>query len=137
MQLQQKEAAITLASGIIFALLPLAAKPLQGELSSETILVALVIFIQTLWIGRIVIGARFKALDERDKTIRYQAAMIAMHFFGAVVMVFACVLYLNYRDILLVPLHLVILLAYYSWISLYVSWSAAMLILHKTGTLNV
>ncbi len=137
MLLQQKEATITLISGIVFAIAMPLITPLFGTLRNEAILLTLVLFIITLWVGRIAIGARFKALDERDKLIRYQAAMIAMHFFGAVVMILACILYIIHRATQQVPLHQVLQLAYYSWMSLYVFWSGAMLILHKTGTINV
>lgn len=137
MLLQQKESLITLLSGLVFAVLMPLITPMFEARRNEAILAALVLFILTLWIGRLVIGARFKALDERDKTIRYQAAMIAIHFFGAVVMIFACVLYLLHYRSGQVPLHQVLTLAYYGWISLYVCWAGSMLILHRTGTINV
>ena len=72
-----------------------------------------------------------------DKTIRYQAALIAVHGFGAVVMIYACVLYLIHRDVQTVPLRQVLNLAYYGWISLYVFWSGSILVLYRKGALHV
>jgi hypothetical protein len=137
MQLQQKEALITLIAGIVFILLKaFIVFDLKG-FNNEFTLVLLALFIVTLWAGRIIIGARFRSLDERDKAIRYQAAMIATHGFGIVVVLYAFALYLLHRETLIVPVHQVLSLAYFSWISLYVFWSASMLVLHKTGTINV
>lgn len=137
MLVQQKEAAFTLAAGTVFGLLPPLLAPVVLKLGSEVILFALMLFILILWLGRRLIGARFKALDEMDKTIRYQAALIAIHGFGAVVIIFACALFLLHRSTLQVPLHRVLWLAYYGWISLYVFWSAAMLVLYRRGALDV
>lgn len=137
MQTQQKEAAYTLISGAMFILLKVAILPVWGQFRSEGILLLLALFILTLWIGRAIYRVKFKALDEMERTIRYQAALIAIHGFGAAVMVFAFVLYLIHRDTQSVPLPQLLSMAYYSWISLYVFWSASMLVLHRIGVRNV
>ena len=137
MQTQQKEATFTLISGITFILLKALFLPIRGQFRSEGILLLLAFFIFTLWIGRAIYKVRFKALDEMERTIRYQAALIATHGFGAVVMVFAIVLYLIHRGTQIVPLPQLLSMAYFSFISLYVFWSASMLVLHRTGAINV
>ncbi len=137
MLIQQKEAAITLASSVAFLILKALVVPDLGSFSCELTLVLLALFIVSIWAGRIIIGAKFKLLDEMDKTIRYQAALIAVHGFGAVVMIYACVLYLIHRDVQTVPLRQVLNLAYYGWISLYVFWSGSILVLYRKGALHV
>jgi len=37
----------------------------------------------------------------------------------------------------MVPLFWVLMLAFYTWMSLYIGWSASMLILHKVGLLKL
>ncbi len=134
---QQKEATLTLISSIVFMILLSFVVPIFGLFQNEGIFIMLGIFILTLWVSRKVAGLKFKVLDEMEKTIRYQAALIAIHGFGAVVMVFAFVLYLIHRNTSVVPLHQVMQMAYYSWISLYVFWSGSILILYRTGAWNV
>lgn len=134
---QQKEATLTLISSIFFVVLMSLTAPVMGYFKSEVIFIMLVLFILTLWASRKIAGLKFKVLDEMEKTIRYQAALIAIHGFGAVVMVFAFVLYLLHRNTAVVPLHQVLQMAYFSYISLYVFWSGSILILYKTGAWNV
>ncbi|HNT52180.1 MAG TPA: hypothetical protein PKH19_02165 [Candidatus Syntrophosphaera sp.] len=134
---QQKEAAITLTSSLVFIMLKALAVPDLGAFDCELTLTLLALFIVSLWAGRIIVGAKLKSFDERDKTIRYQAALIAVHGFGAVVMAYACILYLIHRDFQSVPLRQVLNMAYYGWISLYVFWSGSILILYRKGALHV
>lgn len=134
---QQKEATYTLISGITYIMLKAVILPMRGQFKNEGILLLLAFFIFTLWIGRAIFRARFKALDEMEKTIRYHAALIATHGFGAVVMIFAIVLYLRHRGTQIVPLTQVLSMAYYSWISLYVFWSGSILVLYRTGGIRV
>lgn len=134
---QQKEAAFTLASCIVFIVLKALAMPDWGDFTNEATLVLLALFILTLWLGRSLLGAKMKELDERDKTIRYQAALIAAHGCVAVLMVYATVLYLLHRGTQTVPLPQVLQLAYFSWISLYVFFSGSILVLYRTGAMNV
>ncbi|HPN40076.1 MAG TPA: hypothetical protein PKX36_00970 [Candidatus Cloacimonadota bacterium] len=137
MVIQQKESGLTLAGSLAFIairlLIPRSGKTGEVELT----LLLLVCFIFMLWIVRHFTGARLKALDEMDLTIRSQAAIVGAHGFGAVVMIFAVLLYLMHRGSGLVPLQQVINLAYYSWLSLYIFWSGAILILYKTGAWHV
>lgn len=134
---QQKEATYTLVSSIVFIILKAVILPIRGQFKSEGILLLLAMFIFTLWIGRAIFRARFTALDEMEKTIRYQAALTATHGFGAVVMVFALILYLTHRATQSVPLPQVLGMAYYGWISLYVFWSGSILALYRTGGIRV
>ena len=130
---QQKEAVVALCSSLVFtSLLPLV-RPLAGSFRIEAIFVTLVAFIATLWIGRVLVGLKAKALDERDLAIRYQAGLVATHGFGIVVMVGAAILCLLHREILVVPTEHVALLAYYGWMTLYLVWSVTVLILYRKG----
>lgn len=137
MLIQQKEALFTLLSGLIFIILKTFLIPDLGAFNLELTLVLLALFNVSLWAIRIFLGFRFKALNEMDKTIRYQAGMIAIHGVLIVVFIYAAVLYLIYRETLIVPLQQVLNLAYYSWISLYVFWTASILVLYKRGVLKV
>lgn len=137
MLIQQKEALFTLLSSIVFIILKALLIPDLGAFNLELTLVLLALFNVSLWAIRIFLGFRFKALDEMDKTIRYQAAMIAIHGVLTVVFVYAAVLYLIHRETLMVPLQQVLNLAYYSWISLYLFWTASILLLYKRGVIDV
>jgi len=134
---QQKEAILTFISSLVFVILLSLLAPELGYFRSEAIFIMLALFIVTLWIGRKIAGLKFKMLDEMEKIIRYQAALIAIHGFGAVVMVFAFILYMIHRETMTVPLHQVLQMSYYSYISLYLFWSGSILILYKTGAWNV
>lgn len=137
MLIQQKEALFTLLSSIVFIILKALLIPDLGAFNLEFTLVLLALFNVSLWAIRIFLGFRFKALDEMDKTIRYQAAMIAIHGVLIVVFAYAVVLYLIHRETLMVPLQQVLNLAYYSWISLYLFWTASILLLYKRGVIDV
>ncbi len=137
MLIQQKEALFTLISSIVFIILKALLIPDLGAFNLELTLVLLALFNVSLWAIRIFLGFRFKSLDEMDKTIRYQAAMIAIHGVLTVVFVYAAVLYLIHRETLVVPLQQVLNLAYYSWISLYLFWTASILLLYKRGVIDV
>jgi hypothetical protein len=134
---QQKEATFTLISSIVFIALLLFVSPIFRTFRSEAILVLFCLFIISLWIVRLRTGLKFKTLDEMDKTIRLQAAMIAVHAFGACVAVYAIVLYLSHRSALAVPVHQVLQLALFSWLVLYAFWSGFILVLYRRGALNV
>ena len=137
MLLQQKEALWSLFSGVLFILVKALFVRLPGLPNLDLTLLLLTLFIVSLWLIRHGLGAKFSKLDERDKTIRYQAALIAIHGLLAVVMIYALALYLKHLDTMQVPLGQVLNLAYYAWISLYVFWTAAILILYRTGSFNV
>lgn len=137
MLIQQKESCFTLAASILFLLLKTVLPQNPSGLGMEFTLLLLLLFIITLWTIRHFSGIRLKALDEMDLVIRSQAAIVAAHGFGAVVMIFAFVLVLIHRDSGFVPLQRVFNLAYYSWMALYTFWSAAILILYKTGAWHV
>lgn len=137
MLIQQKEALFTLLSSIVFIVLKAIPLTTLGAFNLEFTLVLLALFNVSLWAIRIFLNFRFKALDEMDKTIRYQSAMIAIHGVLTVVFVYAVVLYLLHRNTLAVPLQQVLNLAYYSWISLYLFWTASILVLYKRGVINV
>jgi hypothetical protein len=134
---QQKEAIFTFISSVVFTLLLLLLVPLFSVFRSEAILVLFVLFILTLWVVRSLTGLRFKALDEMDKTIRLQAAIIAIHGFGATVAIYALTLYLIHGATLVVPVHQVLQLALYSWLALYAFWSGSILILYRRGAFHV
>jgi hypothetical protein len=134
---QQKEATFTLISSIVFALLLLFVSPLFTGARSEVILILFALFILSLWIVRQSTGLKFKNLDEMDKTIRLQAAIIAVHGFGATVAIYAFSLYLIHRTVSLVPIHQVLSLAFIGWLSLYFVWTLAILILYRRGALHV
>jgi len=134
---QQKEATFTLLSSIVFALLLLFVSPLLSTWRNELILILFVLFIITLWIVRQVTGLKFKQLDEMDKTIRLQSAIIAVHGFGATVVIYALALYLAFRNVGAVPLPQVLQLAFGGWLSLYIFWTASILILYRRGAFHV
>jgi len=137
MVIQQKESSLTLASSLSFIAIKLLVPVSNRGWGVELTLLLLLFFILTLWIIRHYTGARLKALDEMDLTIRSQAAIMGAHGFGAVVMIFAVALYLMHRSSGVVPLDQVVNLAYFSWLSLYLFWSGAILILYKTGAWHV
>ncbi|MBN1628684.1 MAG: hypothetical protein JW990_02875 [Thermoleophilia bacterium] len=128
---QQKEALVALGSAVAFGVLIGVLIPLIDSFRAEAVFIALVAFILGLWIGRAVVGLRTKALDERDMAIRYKAGMVALHGFGAVVMVGAVVLFFLNRGDLLVPVVHVALLAFVSWIVMYMVWAVTVLILYR------
>lgn len=134
---QQKEATLTLVSSIVFTLLLLFVSPLFMAIRNEVILVLFAMFILTLWAVRRIVGLKFNKLDEMDKTIRLQSAIIAAHGFGATVAVYAIFLYLIHRNVSLVPIHQVLSLAFAGWLSLYLVWTLSILILYRRGALNV
>lgn len=134
---QQKEAILSLLSSLVFALLLLFVSPLFAAARSEVILVLFALFILTLWGVRKSVGLKFKSLDEMDKTIRLQAAIIAVHGFGAMVAIYAIFLYILHRVDSLVPIHQVLSLAFAGWLSLYIFWTLSILILYRRGALHV
>ncbi len=128
---QQKEAVVNLCGAVLFSALVGVLIPLIDSFEWEAVLLALVGFIIVVWAGRAIVGLRTKALDERDISIRYKTGIAAMHGFGAVVMVGAVVLiFLNRSDLLVPALH-VALLAFVSWIAMYVVWSVTVLVLYR------
>ncbi len=137
MRIQVKEALFTLLSSIAFIILKAFLIPNLGAFNLELTLVLLALFNVSLWAIRIFLNFRFKALNELDKTIRFQAGMIAIHGVLSVVFIYAVVLYLIHRETLVVPLQQVLNLAYYSWISLYLFWTASILVLYKRGVLKI
>lgn len=134
---QQKEAAFTLIAALVFIALKVFLISIPKPFPPEAILFLLLMFIITVWVGRYIYRVKLKSLDEMEKTIRYQGALVAIHGFSAVVVIYSCVLYLLHRETCVVPLTQVLQLAYFSWISLYVFWSGAILVLYRTGAWNV
>lgn len=134
---QQKEALGTLICSILFTVLLALAVPLFGSYRSEAILVLFVLFIVTLWVVRKITKLTFKSLDEMDKTIRQQAAVIATHAMGATIALYAIGLYLASRSGIMIPAYLVLQMAMYSWLALYLCWSGSILILYRKGALHV
>lgn len=133
----QKEALYTLISSLFFSVILLLSPIIFKNNLAENVLLVFVLFIVSLWLIRERTGFNFKALNSEDKTIRFQAAMIGLHGFGATLGIYAIMLYLIHRSALKVPLHQVLLLATHSWLSLYCFWSAAILYLQKKGPLNI
>jgi hypothetical protein len=128
---QQKEAVLELCNVVLFSVLVGVLIPLIGSFDSEAVLLALVGFIVVLWVGRGLVGLRTKALDERDMAIRYKAGMLALHGFGMVVMAGAVVLFFVNRTDLLVPAIHVALLAFASWMVMYVVSAVTVLVLYR------
>jgi len=137
MPIQQREAGLSLICSVVFTLLLLLVSPLFPALRSELILCLFVLFIISLWIVRKLSGISFKQLDEMDKTIRLQAAIIAIHGFGATVVIYALGLYLAYRNAGTIPIHQVLQLAFIGWLSLYFFWTASILVLYRRGAFYV
>jgi len=137
MPIQQREAGLSLLCSVVFTLLLLLVSPLFPALRSELILCLFVLFIISLWIVRKLSGISFKQLDEMDKTIRLQAAIIAIHGFGATVVIYALGLYLAFRNAGVIPIHQVLQLAFISWLSLYFFWTASILVLYRRGAFYV
>ncbi len=135
--MQTREALFTLLSSVVFIILKALLIPNLGAFNLELTLVLLALFNVSLWAIRIFLNFRFKALLEQEKTIRLQAAMIAIHGVLSVVFLYAVALYLIHRQSLQVPLQQVLDLAYYSWISLYLFWTASILLLSKRGALKL
>jgi hypothetical protein len=130
---QQKEAIATLVIAGICALIAVFVCPRAGLFVNESILGVILLFTLSLWIGRHITGFRSREMDERDRMIRYQAGLVAAHLFGAVVMAGAAWLYLLHRDTLQVPVRQVLLLAFWGWFALYVSWASSILFLFRRG----
>jgi hypothetical protein len=130
---QEKEAYLTLANSLIFALVVFPFRNIFPKFECEVVFVALVVFIAILWIGRKVFGIKFKTLDERDIAIRYRSGIMAAHVFGAVIMVGATVLWMLHRSTMTVPTIQLALLAYFGWLSMYLTLSMTVLILYRRG----
>ena len=128
---QQKEAVLELCGAVFFSVLVGVLVPLIDSFRSETVLLALVGFIVVLWIGRRLVGLRAKTLDERDMAIRYKAGMLALHGFGMVVMAGAVILFFVNRTDLLIPAVQVALLAFASWMAMYIIASVTVLTLYR------
>lgn len=137
MPIQQREASLSLLCSVLFSILLFCVSPLVPALRSEIILCLFVLFIISLWIIRKLNGLSFKQLDEMDKTIRLQAAIIAIHGFCATVVIYALALYLAYRNGGTVPIHQVLQLAFTGWLSLYLFWTASILVLYRRGAFYV
>ncbi|MCB5228451.1 MAG: hypothetical protein LHW44_00025 [Candidatus Cloacimonetes bacterium] len=133
MSLHQKESLYTLICSVVFFVLLLVLPLVNGSISAEVILLLFALFILCLWFIRQRLGIRFSKLNQEERMVRFLAAMIAVHAFGAVVAVYAIVLYLLHRSVGQVPLPQVLLLATHSWLSLYAFWSLFILIIHKWG----
>ncbi len=137
MPLPQKEALFSLISSIVFIIAKVFLIPDLGTFNLELTLTLLALFNVSLWAIRILLNFRFKNMDQRDKNIRFQAAMLAIHLSLVVVFLYAAILYLIHRQNNLVPLEKVLDLAYYTWISFYLFWTAGILVLCKRGPLDV
>jgi len=137
MSVQQKEALYTLFCSIVYFIVLLFVPCLFTAISSEAVLLIFLMFILSLWLIRKSSGCKYREMDEMDRTIRLQSAIIATHAFGLTVALYAIVLYLLHRGQGSAPVHQVLLLALHSWLSLYAFWSASILILYKKGALNV
>lgn len=137
MSVQQKEALYTLFCSNVYFIVLLFVPCLFTAISSEAVLLIFLMFILSLWLIRKSSGCKYREMDEMDRTIRLQSAIIATHAFGLTVALYAIVLYLLHRGQGFAPVHQVLLLALHSWLSLYAFWSASILILYKKGALNV
>ncbi|MCB5267744.1 MAG: hypothetical protein LHW46_06515 [Candidatus Cloacimonetes bacterium] len=134
---QQKEAIYTLICSICYFIVLLILPLVFKGIAAESVLLLFALFISSIWILRKRSGSRFQAMDEMDKTIRLQAAIIATHAFGLTVAIYGIVLYLIHRGYPFVPIHQVLLLALHSWLSLYAFWSGSILYLYRRGALSV
>jgi hypothetical protein len=130
---QEKEALLTLGNSLAFAILVFPLRMIFPEFQCEVVFVALVAFIAILWIGRKLFGIKRKALDERDMAIRYLSGIIAAHVFGIVIMVGTVVLWMLHRLAMSVPIMDMVLLAYFGWLSMYLTLSVTVLILYRRG----
>ncbi len=137
MSLQQKEAQYTLLCSLVYFIVLLLVPRLFQAITSEAVLLFFAMFIISLWLIRRSSGCKFRDMDEMDRTIRLQAAIIATHAFGLTVAVYAIVLYLLHRGQGFAPVHQILLLALHSWLALYAFWSASILLLYKRGALHV
>ncbi len=137
MPLPQKEALFSLISSVVFIVVKAFLIPDLGAFNLELTLTLLALFNVSLWAIRILLNFRFKDMEQKDKNIRFQAAMLAIHLSLVVVFVYAAVLYLLHRQSLAVPLERVLDLAYYTWISFYLFWTAGILVLCKRGPLDI
>jgi hypothetical protein len=130
---QEKEALLTLGNSLAFAILVFPLRMIFPEFQCEIVFITLVAFIAILWIGRKIIGIKRKALDERDMAIRYLSGIIAAHVFGIVIMVGTVVLWMLHRLSMSVPIMDMALLAYFGWLSMYLTLSVTVLILYRRG----
>nr|MDK2850177.1 hypothetical protein [Candidatus Cloacimonadota bacterium] len=137
MLIQQREALYTLICSIVFIILKAVLFPNIGDHDPEFTLGLLALFNILLWVIRYSLKFRFKTLDKMDKTIRFQAGMIAIHGVMAVMFIYTIVLYLLHRGTLIVPLQQVLNLMYFTWMSLYLFWTIFILVFYKKGVLNI
>jgi hypothetical protein len=122
---------LELCNVVLFSVLVGVLIPLLDSFESEVVLLALVGFIVVLWVGRGLVGLRTNDLDERDMAIRYKAGMLALHGFGMVVMAGAVVLFFINRVDLLVPVIQVAVIAFASWMVMYVVSAVTVLVLYR------
>lgn len=130
---QQREALLVLASSVVFTAALALLQPWAGGLHIEATFGALGAFVIVLWIGRSLVGLRAKSLDERDVAIRYRAGIVAMFGFGSTLIIGAILLCTAHRETGLVPVAQVALLAYGSWMAMYLLWSVTVLVLYRRG----
>ena len=134
---QQKEALFTLLCSLVFMLILAFAIPAIVLYRSEAVLVLFLLFILVLWGVRRITKLRFQSLDEMDKTIRLQSAIIAAHAMGATIVCYAIGIYLAQQSGMTIHAYHVLQMALYSWLMLYISWSGSILILYRRGAIHV
>ena len=130
---QEREARLALGMSLAFAAIIFPLYRLFPGFECETLYITLVGFIVLLWTGRRLVGVRVGALDERDIAMRYRAGIIAGPMMGIVVMIGTLLLCTIYRIAQAVPNLYLALLVYFSWLAMYLVWSATVIFLYRRG----
>jgi hypothetical protein len=130
---QQREAVCTLVAWVVgliaFSVIAAAFRGHGAEVSFSV----MVLVIVAMWVIRALNGVSWKKLDERDQLIRFKAGMAAAAAVVALVVVGCVALYYTFHACGMVPIRYLSYMAFAAMASLYVCWTAAILLLYRKG----
>lgn len=130
---QQKEALLTLVLWVTGTAAMLAVAALMTEYQTEATYALLALVIIAMWVCRRIVGVKWEKLDERDQGIRFKAGMAGAAGVVMLVVVTCLVLSSVFRTAGVVPVCWLARMAFGAMASLYVFWTAAILILYRRG----
>jgi hypothetical protein len=130
---QQKEAVFTLAVWAVGSLAMLAVALFINRYQTEITYALLALAICAIWVFRRMAGVRWKDLDERDQGIRFKAGIAGAAGVVLLVVVACLILSAVFRDKGAVPVSYLARMAFGAMASLYLFWTAAILVLYRRG----
>ena len=130
---QQKETLLTLVVWVAGTAAMLAVAVFVSAYQTEIIYALLAVVIIAMWVCRRIAGVKWNDLDERDQGIRFKAGMAGAAGVVTLVVVTCLVLSGVFRTAGVVPVFWFARLAFGAMASLYLFWTAAILILYRRG----